>query len=184
MNKKDLKWKVLESKELARFGYFRLRKDRCELPDGRIMPGYYTMEFSDWVNIIPVTKNKKIVLIEQYRHSVEETTIEIPGGSANPDLKEDLQAAAVRELTEETGYTSNKVEYLGYHYPNPALLSNKMHTYIAWDCERTQEQELDPYEDIHVFEASLDELKEMIKDGRIKHSIILSSLLIAQDKIF
>jgi 8-oxo-dGTP pyrophosphatase MutT (NUDIX family) len=176
-------WKTLASEELAKFGYFRLRKDRCELPDGRIMPGYYTMEFSDWVNVIPVTKDKNIVLIKQYRHSVGEVTIEIPGGSVNPKNKEDIAVAATREMEEETGYTSSRVEYLGFHHPNPALLSNKMHTYIAWDCEKTKPQELDPFEDIESFEVSMSELRTLISEHKITHSIILASFLLADKKL-
>src|SRR5690606_3767572 len=159
-------WKTLESEELAKYGYFRLRKDKCELPDGRIMPGYFTMEFNDWVNIIPVTKDKKVVLIRQYRHSVGEITIEIPGGSVNPKLNEPIHIGAQRELEEETGYTSEQIEFLGYQYPNPALLSNKMHTYIAWDATQTKSQELDPFEDIEVFEVTLKELSELIHSGK------------------
>jgi ADP-ribose pyrophosphatase len=176
-------WKTLDSEELAKFGYFRLRKDKCELPDGRIMPSYYTIEFGDWVNVIPVTKDKKIVLIRQYRHSVGETTIEIPGGSIDPKLEEPPQRAAQREMEEETGYTSPKLELIGVQYPNPALLSNRMHTFIAWDCEKTKEQALDPFEDIETFEVSIPELKNLIETGKITHSIILGSFLISQKKL-
>ncbi len=174
-----MKWTTLESQEIIKLGYFRLRKDKCQMPDGRVMPGYYTLEFSDWVNIVPVTYEGNIVLIRQYRHSVGETIIEIPGGSTDPRTAEDPQKAAVRELEEETGYTSSRVESVGVHYPNPALLSNKMYTYIAYDCVQTKKQELDPYEDIEVFEVSQKELFEMIQDGKIQHSIILGSLMLA-----
>lgn len=173
-------WKTLNSEELAKFGYFRLRKDKCELPDGRIMPSYYTIEFGDWVNIIPVTRDKKVVLIKQYRHSIGAVTIEIPGGSIDPKLTEEPQRAAQREMEEETGYTSSRLELIGTQHPNPALLSNRMHTFIAWDCEKTKEQELDPYEDIETFEVSLSELKNLIETGKITHSIILGSFLLAR----
>jgi 8-oxo-dGTP pyrophosphatase MutT (NUDIX family) len=174
-----MKWTLLSSEEILKLGYFRLKKDKCQLPDGRIMPSYYTLEFSDWVNVIPMTQEKKIVLIKQYRHSVGETIIEIPGGSTDPRTSEDPKQAAIRELEEETGYTSNRVEKVGVHYPNPALLSNKMHTYIAYDCQKTTKQILDPYEDIEVFEVTKTELKKMILQGEIQHSIILGSLLLA-----
>lgn len=176
-------WKTLDTEELAKYGYFRMRKDKCELPDGRIMPGYYTIEFADWVNVIPVTKDKKIVLINQYRHSVEEITIEIPGGSTHPKENESVEKAARREMEEETGYTSEKLEFVGFQYPNPALLSNKMHTFIAWDAVKTKDQELDPYEDIETFEVTLPELRKLIETGKINHSIILGSFLLAQKKL-
>jgi ADP-ribose pyrophosphatase len=176
-------WKTLNSEELAKFGYFRLRKDKCELPDGRIMPSYYTIEFGDWVNIIPVTKDKKVVLIRQYRHSIGTVTVEIPGGSIDPKLNEPAQTAAEREMEEETGYTSSRLEFVGVQHPNPALLSNRMHTFIAWDAVKTKDQKLDPFEDIETFEVSIPELKNLIETGKITHSIILGSFLLAQKKL-
>jgi ADP-ribose pyrophosphatase len=174
-----MKWTTLSSEEVLKLGFFRLRKDSCQLPDGRVMPNYYTLEFADWVNVIPVTEQGNIVLIRQYRHSAGETILEIPGGSTDPRLNENPERAALRELEEETGYTAQHIKSLGYHYPNPALLSNKMHTFIATGCKKTKNQELDPFEDIEVFEASPKELIEKIQNGEIKHSIILASLLMA-----
>ena len=65
-------WKKLASQELFAAGVFKLRSDRCELPDGRIMPNYYVLEFPDWVNIVPLSDDNQIVLVEQYRHATGE----------------------------------------------------------------------------------------------------------------
>ena len=74
-----MKWKTLESKELFSSGLFQLKSDRCQLPDGRVMPRYYVMDFPDWVNIIPVTEQGEIILVEQYRHASGEIHLELPG---------------------------------------------------------------------------------------------------------
>jgi hypothetical protein len=57
-------WKVLKSTELLKARFFRLRSDQCQLPDGRVMPSYYVMEFPEWVNVVPVTDDGQMVLVE------------------------------------------------------------------------------------------------------------------------
>ncbi len=183
MTLKHLAWKILETKEIFKTGIFRFRVDKCELPNGKIMPNYYIFEFPDWVNVVPVTPEKKIVLIRQYRHANQSITIEIPGGSMHPNTSETPLDEAKRELIEETGYDSDEFILVMSHDPNPALQNNKMHTFLALNCIKKQEPQMDPFEDIETFEASLKEVQEMIKNGTIKHSLILASLMLGLEKI-
>ncbi|MES2963091.1 MAG: NUDIX hydrolase [Bdellovibrionota bacterium] len=172
-------WKTLTSKELFKTSFFRFRMDSCELPDGRVMPNYYVMEFPDWANIVPVTDDGKIVLVEQYRQARGETCLEIPGGSTDPHTKEDPKKAAMRELLEETGYVPDDIRLIGVHSPNPAMQNNRMHTYIAFGCKKVAEPDLDPFEDIRVVTATVPEVIEMIFNGKIDHTIVVASLLYA-----
>jgi 8-oxo-dGTP pyrophosphatase MutT (NUDIX family) len=173
------KWRTLSSDEIFKTSIFRFRSDRCELPDGRVMPRYFVMEFPDWVNVVPVTDDGQIVLVEQYRHAANEICIEIPGGSTDHTKREDPKLAAERELVEETGYTSSDVQFLAAHRPNPAMQNNLMHTYIARGCRATHEQNLDPFEIIRAFTVPIPEVVEMIFNGKINHSIVVASLLYA-----
>lgn len=142
------------------------------------MPRYYVMEFVDWVNVVPITADGQIVMIEQYRHGGGETFLEIPGGSTHgPD--EDPKIAWARELEEETGYTSKTWIYCGYHFPNPALQTNKMHTFLAVDCVKTAEPELDPFEDLSVHLYPIEEVHRKWEAGEIRHSLISNSLSLA-----
>lgn len=175
----SIKWKVLESKEIFSAGLFRLRTDRCQLPDGRVMPRYYVMEFSDWVHIVPVTKQLQVVMVKQYRHAGEDHFFEVPGGAIEPGKGESSEVAAVRELKEETGYVPETVQFLGSHYPNPALQSNQMHTYLALGCEKICEQDLDAYEDVEVVLVDIKELLHDLRTGKIRHSLMMSSLALA-----
>jgi 8-oxo-dGTP pyrophosphatase MutT (NUDIX family) len=172
-------WKVLSSKEIFKTSIFRFRTDECELPDGRVMPNYYVMEFPDWVNVVPVTDDNRIVLIEQYRQAAAETFLEIPGGSTDPEDGEDTKAAAIRELREETGYVSEDVRLVGVHHPNPAMQNNRMHTYVAYGCKLKEQPSWDAFEDIKVVTKTIPEVVDMVLTGKITHSIVVASLLLA-----
>ena len=175
----ELSWKVLESKELFSSGIFKLRSDRCELPDGRVMPRYFVMEFPDWVNVLPVTKDGQVILVKQYRHASGQVHLEIPGGSMDPRLTESPEAGARREMLEETGYDSSQMELVCSHYPNPALQNNRMHTYIAFDCEKVAEQKFDEFEDLELYFCSIEKLEEHLLNGDISHSIMIASIATA-----
>lgn len=171
-----MKWKTLSSKELYSAGLFQLRADECELPDGRVMPQYFVMSFPDWVNILPVTKEGELILVKQYRHASQKIHLEVPGGSMDPRLQESPEMGARREMLEETGYDSKEIIHLGSHYPNPALQTNQMHTYIALNCEKTKAQALDPYEDLELYFCSIEKLREHLAKGDINHSVMIASV--------
>ena len=97
-----LAWKKLSSEKLHNEPWFTVRKESVELPTGAVIPDYYVLEYPDWINVIPVTGDKKIVLVEQYRYALGRVSLEIPAGVCE---KEDgsLLASAQRELLEETG---------------------------------------------------------------------------------
>ena len=140
------------------------------------MPNYYQMEFPDWVNIFPITSDGEVLLIKQYRHPSGKVHIEVPGGTTDPHRNETAEEGARRELLEETGYQCEKMIDLGPHYPNPALQSNRIQTYLALDCQQVSEQNLDPYEELSIYKCSLEQLKTHIEQGEIDHSLMLASI--------
>ncbi|UOD34130.1 NUDIX hydrolase [Deferribacteraceae bacterium V6Fe1] len=138
---------------------------------------------NDWVTIIPITSDNKFVLVKQYRIGTEETTFEFPGGAINKG--EDKLNAALRELKEETGIEPKEIKLLGEVHPNPAFMSNKAYVYLATGCEFKYDLNLDMFEDIELITLSKNELEEYIKDGIIKHSIVLAaySLFLVDNKV-
>jgi 8-oxo-dGTP pyrophosphatase MutT (NUDIX family) len=176
-------WEILESTELFKAGFFRLRKDRCRVPDGREHPGYYVMEFGDWVNVVPITKAGEIVLIEQYRHGSQEITLEIPGGAVDANEEGKLEVAVKRELLEETGYEAENIQKVGVHHPNPAIQNNRTHTFLASGCQLKERQNLDPFEEIAIRLVDLKEAFRLALEGKITHSLMLASLFLASQHL-
>lgn len=174
------KWKTLNSEELCKTPFFRLRKDRCELPNNKIMPNYYVMEWLPWVNIVALTSEKEIILIEQYRHGGGNISVEIPGGSMDPNPGETPLIAAKRELLEETGYSTDQFKLIGSHKPNPAIQDNELHTFLALNCKLVSAPHPDPFEFIRVFTSPIKTTFRMIERGEINHSLIIASLYMAK----
>ena len=87
-----MKWKTLFSEYLFNDRWFKVRRDRCETPGGKIVDPYYVYEFPTWVGAVPVTEDGKVVMVRQYRHALGETIIEIP------DVKPSIKASAYCNL--------------------------------------------------------------------------------------
>jgi ADP-ribose pyrophosphatase len=168
------KWKTIKrvkQKELKIFNLIALERKH---PDMDKQGNFVVLESPEWINIIPLTADNKIVLVEQYRHGIDSVTLEVPGGLVEPN--EDPRLAAQRECIEETGFAGpNDAELIGVNQPNPAFLDNLCYSYLWRNCEKKYEQKLDGNEDINVVLKSIDEVKSMIIDGTIKHSIVLNA---------
>ena len=133
---------------------------------------FYVLECSDWVNVIPITANGDVVLIRQYRHGRQDVTLEIPGGMVDPE-DADPGEAARRELLEETGYLAGKVERIGDIAPNPAILDNLCHSYVATELSDRGAPRMDGTEDIEVVEVPLSSVPALIRDGEISHALVV-----------
>lgn len=167
-------WKTIEDTKVENCKIFDIHRVIRKSPDTNKQGTFVYLDSSNWVNIIPITKSGNIVLIKQYRHGIDEITIEIPGGLIEAGEKPGM--AGQRECTEETGYFSNEPALLlGKTTPNPAFLNNICYSYVWNNVELIQKQNLDTNEEITVFEKSLPEVKEMILKGEINHSLVLDA---------
>ncbi|MBI3138668.1 MAG: NUDIX hydrolase [Sphingobacteriales bacterium] len=177
-----MKWKVLSSEYLFNDNWFKVRRERCETPGGKIVDPYYIYDFSTWVGALPVTEEGKILMVKQYRHAIGETCIEIPGGCVD-DTDTSLEAAIARELKEETGYAFSSFEYLGKISPNPSTNSNLMHMFLAKGGKKVADQQLDDNEEIEVVELSIDELKSLLRNNQLLQAMHVSCLLYGLEKL-
>ena len=175
---KDLRWKTLASEYLHNDTWLTIRKDTCLTPGGALISPFYVYEFPTWVTALALTEDGKVVLEKQYRHALGQTNYEIPGGCVD-DTDPSLQFAIERELLEETGYQFEKYEYLGRTSSNPSTNSNWMHMYLATGGKLVKRQELDHGEEIEIQLFTIEELKQLLRDGQIIQSMHVTTLLYA-----
>ncbi len=166
------KWDKLGSTPQGQYAVFDVRKDRTRSPTTDEEHAFYVIEAPDWVNVIPLTPDGQVVCIRQYRPGTEEVTLEVPGGMVDAG-DGDPAAAAWRELREETGYSAEAMVPLGAVAPNPAIQTNRCHTYLAQGAYRDGAQALDGAEEIDVTLIDLDAISELIKGGQITHALVV-----------
>ena len=168
-----LPWKRVSSSIQVKTSIFSLETVHSRLEQTRQEHDFHIMRAPDWVNIIAVTEDEKIILIRQFRHGCACVTTEIPGGTVDPG--EAPLTAAKRELSEETGYEGGQWEQLGVVEPNPAFLTNNTYTFLATGVRHVRAQHTDEHEQIDVFERSWPEVLAMLGDGTIRHALVVAA---------
>ncbi|RNC83991.1 MAG: NUDIX hydrolase [Balneola sp.] len=153
---------------------FKVLKRDMVIPSENHKATFSVLEAPDWINVIALTPENDIVLVEQYRYGIEKPTLELPGGVC--DGNEDPKTTCMRELAEETGYSSDEWIYLGNVSSNPAMQTNYTHTYLARNCNKTSTQKLDGNERINVHVLPLEQFLGMIGNGEIKHSLMVAAI--------
>jgi ADP-ribose pyrophosphatase len=166
------KWEKLTSKPLADYRIFRLRQDTSRSPRTGQSHTFFVLDSPDWINVIPLTPEGKVVFVHQFRHGIEEVTLEIPGGLVDPE-DHSPEETVRRELLEETGYEADEVIHIGTVTANPAFLNNKLYTYLALGARQTQRPQLDGSEDIAVEEIDISAVPGLISSGHITHSLVV-----------
>jgi len=177
---KPASWKTIATSYLCKHPYLSVRKDTRTAP-GFDSHDFFVLEFPDWVNIVAVTEDNQVIFVRQFRHGLEEITLEIPGGVVDPGEKPLFTAA--RELAEETGYAAGKIQQLTSVSVNPAIQNNWCHLFLATGCRRVAEQALDGTESIAVQLAPLADLAQLMANGVIHHSLNCLALNLALSKL-
>ena len=148
-------------------------RDGAAADDPSARPFYY-LSSCDWVNVVPITPDRKIVLIRQFRVGVNDLVLETPGGMVDPADPSPLEAAG-RELLEETGYASDDIAPIGRSHPNPATQNNSVWFFAARDARKVGPQSLDPSEDIEIELVDIGEIDRLIDAGSITHALVLNA---------
>lgn len=169
-----MKWKILSSEYVIRRPWLTARRDVVELPTGAINPEFYVLEYPDWVNVIAITAEGDFVMIEQYRHGLSVTSIELSAGVIEEG--EEPIDAAKRELLEETGYSGGTWRELMHISGNPSTTNNITHCYVAEGVSKSSFQHLDATEDIKVCIMTPDEVLHMLLSDEVKQSLMAAPL--------
>ncbi len=170
----NLSWELIQSEPGPVLPLFQPRFDLMRNPRNDRRLKAIVLETANWVNVVAVTPEQKLLVVRQYRFGVGRTTTEIPAGLMNEG--ETSEQAARRELQEETGCTTDRWTYLGWVEANPAFLNNICHLWLARDVVRTHSLALDESEDVEVTELTLEEVQHEIRSGRMRNALTLLAL--------
>jgi ADP-ribose pyrophosphatase len=168
------KWKILARNTVYKSGIFKIESLQCHHEHKGVTHDFFVLNTQDWINIIALTGDDRLIMVEQHRLGTDEYTIETSAGLIEPG--EQPEEAARRELLEETGFEPSELVLLKKCSSNPAIMNNYIHFYLATGCRKSATQNLDPAEDIDVHLYTHDEVFDLLKRGRINHSIIITAL--------
>lgn len=130
--------------------------------------------------IMPFLDDNTLIMIEEIRTPIGKSILAFPAGLIEEG--EDPAEAAIRELEEETGYRAGEIEPIIYEYPAVGYSDEKVYIFKAKNLTKTH-RHLDPTEDIKVHKISVDELKELYRNGEIHSSAELIAILSYFSKI-
>lgn len=168
-------WPKVSSRPLADYRIFSVRTDEKISPRTGQKHDFFVIDSVDWVNVIAVTPDQQLVMVEQYRHGSNTVELEIPGGVMDRTDRTPVETG-IRELREETGYGGEHARLLAGVYSNPAIMSNTTHTVLVENCRLQHEQEFDSGEDLVTRLVPIAEVPDLVASGRIKHPLVVVAL--------
>ena len=198
-------WKLLDSEYLVDAPWLKVAKEKCELPNGKVIDDFYTLWQPDWVLILARTTEGKWVMTEQYRHGTGKIALEFPAGII--DKGETPEQAALRELQEECGYGIEKqcvtlseaskmrsrtgldsstplrsaqndtISYLGSFPVNPDRHRGKFHVVFIDKVIKEGCTHFDSTEEIESLLLSDNELQAKMADGSFNHPLQMAGYL-------
>ena len=166
-------WRRVAATRLADCRVFNLDRVRFAPPDGSTPRDYFVVDAPDWINVVPVTADGCVVFVRQFRFGIDAITLEIPGGMC--DAGEDPASAARRELREETGYDSDELVDLGWVHPNPAVQTNRCHTFLAANARRVGEPAPEGDEAFEIVTVPFQDVPGLVRGGAITHALVVAA---------
>ena len=144
----DLKpWSVTASRITYEDRWIRLRSDDCLTADGTVVAPFHVLDYPDWINVVPLMPDGRVLLTREYRHGRNEIVLGLVGGGVEPsdiEAGDAAMAAARRELREETGYEASTFVKLLASYPNASSHSNMVTSWLALGLSRAGSECIKP----------------------------------------
>jgi 8-oxo-dGTP pyrophosphatase MutT (NUDIX family) len=171
------KWSVVQSRSVREDHWIKLREDHCRTAEGVDIAPYYVLDYPDWVHIVALDEQDRVLLVRQYRHGAGEFTVELPAGRIDPS-DADILAAAARELLEETGHSAENMVPVSTNAPNPATHSNKVHTILCTGIRKTRPPLDDPRERVDHCWVPVEQAVALARTGQMSAALHVASLLL------
>ena len=168
-------WQKISSTLIGNFRIFTMRSDKKISPRTGKEHDFVILDSVNWVNVIAITPDQQLVMIEQFRHGSNTVELEIPGGMMEAGETSPV-AAAVRELREETGYEGAPARVLGRALPNPATQSNTCFTVLVENCRCLHPVEFDHGEDLLTRLIPVTDVPRLVGEEKIKHTLVVTAL--------
>ena len=177
-----MKWEQMQSELVLSSKWLKVKRDTVKLPNGVVLDDYYVIEKNDVVLILAIDSNGNAILKSEYRYPVDETLLELPGGTFDPKREAPLEAAK-RELMEETGFVSSEWIELGQFFDYPTKDTNRIYGFVARNAQKRAEQKLDVSEQIQWRLVPIKEVVELILQNHIKVCGSITTILLGLRKL-
>jgi ADP-ribose pyrophosphatase len=168
-------WKEVATKLLGDFRVFTIRSELKISPRTGEEHDFFVIDSVNWVNVIAVTPENELVMVEQFRHGSKTVELEIPGGVMDASDTSEIETG-IRELREETGYEGENPKLIGKIFPNPAIMNNTCFTVLVENCHLKHEVKFDSGEDLITRLVPISEIPKLISTGKIAHSLVVTAL--------
>ncbi len=176
----SLHWETVETREDRKYGLFSVHIQKNRSPRTGQIHEFQVLDCPDWVAVVAVTPNQELVMVKQHRHGTGELSLEPPGGLIKEG--QSPEQSGREELEEETGYTAQSFELLGWMHPMPAIFTNKFYVFLARDATPTGHLHPDETEEIETVLIPAQQVREYIRSGKITCSVMISALYLYLDR--
>ncbi|HEY7993799.1 MAG TPA: NUDIX hydrolase [Candidatus Eremiobacteraceae bacterium] len=177
----DRKWEILSSEYVVQSPWYRLRRDACRLPDGTVIDPYYVREHDGFAVVFAVTLAGDVVFAKQYKHGFGGLVLELPAGMI--EQGEAPLACAMRELEEETGYTSLRFEKIAEFLADPTSSTGLSHVFVALDARPDGVLSPDPGEDIEIVLVPVERVLDELRSGHVRAQGQVAAVYAALDRL-
>src|SRR5947207_9104850 len=165
-------WPTVASHQIGDYRIFSIRSDEKISPRTGKKVDFFVIDCVNWVNVVALTPDHQIVMVEQYRHGSNTVELEIPGGMMDANDRSP-EITGLRELREETGYEGEKPRLIGRIFPNPAIMSNECFTVLVENCHCVHPVEFDHSEDLLTRLVPIADVPKLVAEGKIMHSLVV-----------
>lgn len=177
------KWKLLSKKDVSPSKWFPIESRTYELPDGRIVDDFTVTTLADIAMVIPITKDKKSVWVNQFKPGIGDILIQLPAGRTEKSHSTIIETA-LHELEEEVGIkaTESQLHFIAKVHAFSTKATEVVHLFLAENCEFNSQQNLDANEEIEILQLSFDEVEEKILNGQIWDTEAIAAWELAKKK--